>query len=231
MCSVGVGMFTGLLAVFWSWVCWPVRGLPRRGWRGGGGGVQVAVYQGDGGGAFADGGGDPFDRSVARVTGGEHSGQAGFEWHWRAGGAPAVAVGGWQVSSGEDESLLVACDGAAEPLCAWLCADEGEQGVSGDGPLGAGGGVGQDQRVQVAGAGAGACGDLDAVADVDVGGGADLADEVVGHGVGQRIGAGQDCHLVRPFGQVQRGLPGGVAAAGDEHRPAGMAGASLTAAP
>src|SRR5215472_5530241 len=44
----------------------------------GGGGTQVAVHQGDGGGALADGGGDPFDRFVAHVPGGEHPGQAGF---------------------------------------------------------------------------------------------------------------------------------------------------------
>jgi hypothetical protein len=43
--------------------------LPARsGWCGGGG-LQVAVHLGDGGRAFADGGGDPFDRSVAHVAG------------------------------------------------------------------------------------------------------------------------------------------------------------------
>jgi len=41
--------------------------------------LEVAVDQGDGGGAFADRRGDPFDRSLAHVTGGEHPGQAGFE--------------------------------------------------------------------------------------------------------------------------------------------------------
>jgi hypothetical protein len=40
--------------------------------------LQVAVHQGDGDRAFADGGGDPFDRSVARITGGEHSREAGL---------------------------------------------------------------------------------------------------------------------------------------------------------
>src|SRR5690349_3347719 len=53
LCSVGVGAFTRPLAVFWSWVCWQIRGLPTRGgWRGGSG-LEVAVDQGDGGGAFA----------------------------------------------------------------------------------------------------------------------------------------------------------------------------------
>jgi hypothetical protein len=36
------------------------------------------MYQGDGGGAFADRGGDAFDRSAAHVTSGEHAGQAGL---------------------------------------------------------------------------------------------------------------------------------------------------------
>jgi hypothetical protein len=59
--SVGVGTFTGLLTESRSRVCWPAGHiLVGRGWCGGGG-VQVAVDQGDGGGAFADGGCDPFD--------------------------------------------------------------------------------------------------------------------------------------------------------------------------
>jgi hypothetical protein len=71
LCSVAVGAFARLLAEFWSWVCWPVRGLPIRGGRPGGGGVQVAVHLGDGGGAFADRRSNPFHRSLAHVTGGE----------------------------------------------------------------------------------------------------------------------------------------------------------------
>jgi len=66
-------------------------------------------------------------------------------------------------------------------------------------------------------AGAGAAGDLHAVADVDVRGRADLADEVVGHAVRERLRPYQDGHPAGPPGQVQRGLPGGVAASGDEH--------------
>jgi hypothetical protein len=120
LCSVGVGAFTSPLAVFWSWVCWPVRGLPTRGgWRGGGD-LEVALYQGDGGGTFADRGGDAFDRSLAYVTGGEHPGQAGFKRQRRAAGGPVVAGAGWQVRAGEDGPPLVVCDGLAEPLRARL---------------------------------------------------------------------------------------------------------------
>jgi hypothetical protein len=75
----------------------------------GGGGVQVVVDQGDGGHAFAYCGGDPFDRSLAHVTGGEHPGQAGFQRQRqrRAAGGPAGAGVGGQVRAGEDEPPLV----------------------------------------------------------------------------------------------------------------------------
>jgi hypothetical protein len=53
--------------------------------------LEVAVDQGDGGGAFADRRGHPFDRSLAHVAGGEHSGQAGFQRQWRPAGGPVVA--------------------------------------------------------------------------------------------------------------------------------------------
>lgn len=78
LCSVAVGTFARPLAEFWSWVCWLVRGLPIQGGWPGGGGVQVAVHQGDGSGAFADRRSNPFHRSLADVTGGEHPGQAGL---------------------------------------------------------------------------------------------------------------------------------------------------------
>jgi len=78
LCSVGVGTSAKPLTKFWSWMCWPVLGLTIRGGWPGGGGVQVAVHQGNGGGAFADRRSDPFHRSLAHVTGGEHPGQAGL---------------------------------------------------------------------------------------------------------------------------------------------------------
>ena len=97
----------------------------------GGGGLQVTVHQGDGVGAFAYGGGDPFDRSVADVTGGEDPGQAGLQRQRGAAEGPAVAGAGQQVGSGEDEPPLVACDALAEPFRPRLGADEDEQGVGG----------------------------------------------------------------------------------------------------
>jgi hypothetical protein len=156
---------------------------------------------------------DPWRTSPAANT----PGQAGLERQRPWVGGPAGDGAAWQVRAGEDESLPVAGDGFAEPVGPRLGADEDEQGVRGDGPPRPGGGVLQDQRFEMAGAGA--VGHLHAVADVDVRGGADLADEVVGHAGGQRPCAHQDGHLTGPFGQVQRGLPGGVAAAGDEHGP------------
>ena len=120
LCSVGVRTFTRPLAVFWPWACWLVRELLTKGDWCGRGGLEVAVYQGDGGGAFADRRGDPFDRSLAHVTGGEHPGQAGFKRQCRPAGGPVVA-GAWrQVRAGEDEPPLVACDSLAEPLRARL---------------------------------------------------------------------------------------------------------------
>ena len=85
-----------------------------------GGGLQVAVHQRDGGRAFADRGGDPFDRSAARVTGREHPGQArlsGSGGRLRVSAGDGVAGG---VGSGcKDEPLLVAGDALAEP---WVAA-------------------------------------------------------------------------------------------------------------
>ena len=78
LCPVGVGTLTRPLTESRSGVCWPVRGLPARGGWCGRGGLQVVVHQGDGGRAFADRGSDPFDRSLAHVTGCEHPGQAGL---------------------------------------------------------------------------------------------------------------------------------------------------------
>jgi len=76
--SVGEGTFTGPLTQSRSRVCWPAgpfsgrrRLVRRRRFAGTG-------APGDGGRAFADGGGDPFDRSLAHVTGGEYPGQAGL---------------------------------------------------------------------------------------------------------------------------------------------------------
>src|SRR5512135_3262175 len=95
--------------------CWLVRVFPARGCS-----CQVAVYQGDGGGAFADRGCDPFDRSPAHVTGCEHPRQAGFQRQRRVAGRPPGVGAGGQVRAGGDEPLPVAGDGLAEPFGAGL---------------------------------------------------------------------------------------------------------------
>ena len=129
----------------------------------------------------------------------------------------AAAAASGQLGPGKDEPPRIACDGLAEPLRPRLGADEDEQGVHRDAPPRPGGGVLQHQRFEIAASGA--VGDLHAVADVDVRGRTDLADEVVGHAVGQRSLTHQDGHPAGPFGQVQCGLPGGVAATGDKYVP------------
>src|SRR5215470_11924133 len=219
LCLVGVSEVTGPPPESRLRVCLPAAVRPARvGWCGGGS-RQRAMDQGNGGRAFADRRSDPFDRSAAHVTGGEHPGQAGLQRQRQAAGGPAVAGARGQVESGADEPLPVAGDGLAEPFGARLGADENEQSVRGDGAPRPGGGALQYQRFEMAGAVAGAAGDLHPVADVDVRGVADLADEVVGHASRQRGRADQDGHLLGPSGQVQRGLPGGVGASNDEHVP------------
>jgi hypothetical protein len=78
---------------------------------------KVFVDELDGGGAFADGRGDAFDRAVADVAGGEDAGQAGLQQQrWSVQGPalgwPAVAE---QVAAGEQETPLVPVDGAGQP--------------------------------------------------------------------------------------------------------------------
>src|SRR5689334_20238660 len=86
--------------------------------------------------------------------------------------------------AGEDEPPPVAGDGLAEPVRPRPGADQDEQGVRGDAAPRPRDGVLQYQRLEVACAGT--VGDLHAVADVDVRGRADFADEVVRHARGQR---------------------------------------------
>src|SRR5215475_247430 len=58
---------------------------------------------------------------------------------------------------------------------------------------------------------------LHLVGDVDIRSRLDFTYEVVGHACGQRIAAYQERDLRGPLCQVDRGLPGGVAAADHEH--------------
>src|SRR5215472_7699133 len=93
LCLVGVSEVTGPPAQSRLRACLTAAVLPvRSDWCGGGSG-QVAVDKGNGGRAFADRRSDPFDRSAAHVTGGEHPGQAGLQRQRQrqAAGGPAVA--------------------------------------------------------------------------------------------------------------------------------------------
>ena len=110
-------------------VCWPVgRVTGAQGWCGGAG-LQVAVDQGDGGGAFADRGGDPFDRSLADVAGGEYAGQAGLQRQWRAAVGPAGVGAGGQVGAGGDEAPPVAGEGRAACQGHWSFTGETRPGA------------------------------------------------------------------------------------------------------
>ena len=57
--------------------------------------------------------------------------------------------------------------------------------------------------------------DLGAGLDHDVGGGFDLVDEVLGHGLGERFAAEEHAHLAGVPGEVHGGLAGGVGTADD----------------
>src|SRR5690348_13670430 len=108
--------------------------------------------------------------------------------------------------SGEDESPLVALYRFGEPAGERLCADQDEQ-AGGRCPFGlARVAVAEQQLLKVPAATAAR--DLAAVADVHVGRGVDLADQVVGHARRQGLRADENRDLPRVFRQMQRGLPG-----------------------
>ena len=69
------------------------------------------------------------------------------------------------------------------------------------------------------------------VADLHVTGGAQLGDEVLGHAGGDVRAAHEQGDVGGVLREVQRGLPGGVAATDDVHRAPVIARASVTAAP
>ena len=83
----------------------------------------------DGNRSLTDGAGDSLDGTVADITGGEDTRQAGFEWERGAVGRPGV---GRHVGSGEDEPVVVQADGVAQPVGVGFGADEDEDGGRGD---------------------------------------------------------------------------------------------------
>ncbi len=159
---------------------------------------------------------DTLDRAVADVAHGEHARDAGLEEHrgpsQRPGGRPAL---GEEIAPGHDEAPLVAHDPFREPARVRRGADEHEEGVGRDGLDPAGLGVAERQPVQVVGPLA--VHDLGVGADGDDVRGGDGRDEVLGHALGQPVAPDQERHRSGVLGQVERGLPRRVAAAGDEH--------------
>ena len=81
------------------------------------------------GGAFAGGGGDPFDRPVPDVSGGEDPGHAGFQQQRGAVQRPTrrCAAAAEQIPPGQDIAPVVERYGAGEPARAGLGPDEDEQ--------------------------------------------------------------------------------------------------------
>jgi hypothetical protein len=88
--------------------------------------LQVLGHLGGGDRAFADCGGDAFDRAVADIAGGEYAGQAGFEREWRSLQWPAGrwASGAGEVASGDHEAVLVSADLGREPAGVWHGTDQ-----------------------------------------------------------------------------------------------------------
>src|SRR5690348_14162877 len=169
---------------------------------GGGRECQVVVDEADGGGALADGGGHAFYRAVPDVAGGEHAWSGGLQQE----GSPLQGPVLTGVGSGEDEPPRVAPDRFGEPAGEWLRADQDEQ-AGGWYQFGfARAAVPEQQLLKMPAATAAR--DLAAVADVHVGRGVDLADQVVGHARRQGLRADENRDLLRVFRQIQRGLPG-----------------------
>jgi hypothetical protein len=163
---------------------------------------QVVVDEPDGGRAIADGGGHAFHGAVPDVADGEHARGGGLQQEGSPPQGPVLTG----VGSGKDESPLVAPYRLGEPAGERLRADQDEQ-AGGRHPLGlATVTVTEQQLLKVPAATAAR--DLAAVADIHIGRGFDLADQVVRHARRQGPGADQKRDLPRVLRQVQRGLPG-----------------------
>src|SRR5215469_3177509 len=133
---------------------------------------QVVVDEPDGGRAIADGGGHAFHRAVPDVAGGEHARGGGLQQE----GSPLQGPVLTGVGSGEDEPPSVAPYRFGEPAGERLRTDQDEQ-AGGRYQFGlAGVAVTEQQLLEMPAATAAR--DLAAVADVHIGRGVDLADQV-----------------------------------------------------
>src|SRR5277367_2284871 len=171
------------------------------------------MHELDDDGPFAHTGGDAFYGTVADIADHKDARDVGFQQAGVAierprSGALAVAH---QVRPGEDEAALVALDNVAEPLRAWLCADENEEArrrkllaraarlaLHGDS---------REVRISLDFDDAGLC------PEFDIGSLFDLFDEVVRHGARERCAPHEHDDLLREFRKIYRGLAGGICAA------------------
>src|SRR5262245_8198277 len=155
----------------------------------------------DGHGALADGAGDPLDRVVTDVTGGEEARQARLEEE----GLPVEIPAGRRLDAqaGEDEPLLVAGDDALEPGRSRLLADEDEHRVGVALDLAVGSREGRPLQVRVATQRGG----RSARSNLDVAELPDLVHEVRAHAGADVAAADDEVHGLREPREVDDRLP------------------------
>lgn len=94
------------------------------GWRLG----KVLVDRSDGYGSFADRAGNPFDRAMANIAGGEDARATGFEWIGLTLQRPA---GTGDVPASQHEAVLVEAEDWVQPVGVRFGADQYEHRRSG----------------------------------------------------------------------------------------------------
>src|ERR671932_68342 len=137
---------------------------------------QVPMHRPDRHRALADGLGDALDGLVAYVAHCEHTRQAGLERQRRAGERPCLRG---NIVARQDEAAVVPLEDIAQPLGARLGPDQDEHRRGGRHLPLSGPGIFQDQALQAVLSPAVDHACLEA--DLDVWGGLDLFDQVVGH--------------------------------------------------
>ena len=174
--------------------------------------------EGDGHGAFTDGGSATLDGAVTNVAGGEDTGHAGFEVVGSAlkrplGGKNAVGV---EVGSGDEVAVFVATDAdGGGPFGVRLTAEtkEEEAGVEGLrlASLIVRESDGAEHEVAVK------RGDLRLRKHFDFWASLDAVDEVLGEGGFQTIAANDDSNFFGGAGEVHGSLSGRITATNDEN--------------
>ena len=194
-------------------------------------GGEVAVDEGDGHSAFADGRGATLDGAVTNVAGGEESGYAGFE----VIGSALKRPPGWQsavgveVGSGDEVAVFVTTDAdGGGPFGVRLTAETKEEEAGVEGLLLASLIVresdGAEHEVAVE------RGDLGVREYFDFWASLDAVDKVLGEGGFQTIAANDDSNFFGGAGEVHGSLSCRIPATDDENvfidTKVGFAGAS-----